>query len=309
MVQSFPRREADGGLMLNTASWSDVGFFDNFLDRPGSHSLHAASYEHDVWTSQYHDGHFAMEQPSQLPTILMNHPEDTQTSVPASAQPKPVCPSEATPGLVAIPANSSTAMQLEGRQWYQQQLLDFDVRLSQAVLIDTTASPSKVEQAAVYVLENSSTFLDLVKYLQAGSENNAGRTHEVAGGQGDRRENSTPIANTKDLHENCEDGDVGTPAQLDDKVCSFIPDTATLLQLIVFSMRLTNLHFDLYSGVLRYLRLHVNTTDARPATKTHNLPPLSLSIAGVNLTTHPRFQLQLLLQTGAHYLSSSTYPK
>ena len=97
----------------------------------------------------------------------------------------------------------------------------------------------------------------------------------------------------------------------------FTPDMATVLQLVVFSMRLTELHHDLYSAIYRYLQQHEhvrNMTDATnvtssfsPSTAARSLFPIPvfLTIAGVALAPHPRFQLELVLQAGAHYLERS----
>ena len=115
-------------------------------------------------------------------------------------------------------------------------------------------------------------------------------------------------------HDRCvEDGDAAATAL---PTGPFAPDMATVLQLVVFSMRLTELHHELYSAVYRYLQRHdsiqhtmseTNTSFPACAKDAGSLPPLSvsLSVAGVALAPHPRFQLELMLQAGAHYLGRS----
>jgi hypothetical protein len=82
-----------------------------------------------------------------------------------------------------------------------------------------------------------------------------------------------------------------------------VPDVATRLQLLVSYMRLTELHHSLYTAVYSYLRHSTNTTPSKPGQGERHDPLLALSLAGIALTPHPRFQLQLLLQTSTHYLA------
>ncbi|KAK4203205.1 hypothetical protein QBC40DRAFT_275211 [Triangularia verruculosa] len=73
------------------------------------------------------------------------------------------------------------------------------------------------------------------------------------------------------------------------------PDMAARLQLLVSYMRLTELHYGLYAAVYGYLKHTPPNTGEKP-------PDFGLGLAGVSLSPSPRFQLQILLQTAAHYL-------
>ena len=67
---------------------------------------------------------------------------------------------------------------------------------------------------------------------------------------------------------------------------------------------MTELHHGLYTIVYRYLQHDpdLTTRDTAGGGKACPAQPLSFYIAGVELAPHPHFQLQILLQTGTHYL-------
>ncbi|KAK4180910.1 hypothetical protein QBC36DRAFT_318991 [Triangularia setosa] len=75
------------------------------------------------------------------------------------------------------------------------------------------------------------------------------------------------------------------------------PDMAARLQLLVSYMRLTELHCGLYAAVYGYLKHATPNSGEKP-------PDFGFGLAGVSLSPSPRFQLQVLLQTAAHYLCS-----
>jgi hypothetical protein len=194
-----------------------------------------------------------------------------------------------------------------------QRLSEFNARLARPVYLGPDVSPTQVEQAAAHVLESSAVFLDLVKFLRdpdpRGSE-----SQNVARQRHRRKSTRTTTPDEDDDEDDEKDDDNDDNDEVNDSAPQplFAPDTATILQLVVFSMHLTELHFDLYSAVHRYLQQHDHLQHANGSISTAAAAtgpplqlPLSLSIAGVALTPHPRFQLQLLLQTGVHYLGSS----
>ena len=214
-----------------------------------------------------------------------------------------------------------------------QCLSDFNVRLARAVDLGPDVGSLQVEQTAAHVLESSAIFLDLVNSFQrSGRRDNktqgASRHRQLQRGntqsllavagldshgshESGNRDNGMDN-NSSNNHDSCvEDGEEVAAAVL---AAPFTPDVATVLQLVVFSMRLTELHHDLYSAIYRYLQdehLQHTAEETNASFSLSNaagpLFPLlaSLTIAGVVLTPHPRFQLELVLQAGAHYLGRS----
>jgi len=312
--ESFSRTESFAELGPDAASWPSLGFPDEFLDKPGAQPSSEAGYQQDTWAPEYHYGKFATIQPSQLLATPVNpsQPSRRRAQTDESRAASPL-----QPGLTSMSSGPNTPTGSESGQQCAQRLSDFNARLARPVDLGPDVSPTQVEQAAAHVLESSAVFLDLVKFLRAPDSQDT-ESREVAPRH--RRQKSTQTAAPANLHTNDgDDDDDGGGYNGEDKDSAavaqariFVPDTATVLQLVVFSMRLTELHYDLYSAVHTYLQrhdrllhAHGNTTAAAAAIEPPLQLPLSLSIAGVALTPHPRFQLQLLLQTGVHYLGSS----
>ncbi|KAK3902480.1 hypothetical protein C8A05DRAFT_33825 [Staphylotrichum tortipilum] len=234
-----------------------------------------------------------------------------------------------------------------------QRLSDFNARLARAADLGPDVGPIQVEQAAAHVLESSVIFLGLVNFLQSSGRRDV-ETHEEGSRKRQRQRSntqSTSSMESPDGHDSGNEDDMiisndnnggssssssnesnvitnsnsssnhrdGRVEDSDAVAASFLtgpfaPDMATVLQLVVFSMRLTELHHDLYFAIYRYLQQHEharNLTDATNRTSSFSpntaagslFPiPVSLTIAGVPLAPHPRFQLELVLQAGAHYL-------
>lgn len=185
-----------------------------------------------------------------------------------------------TPTLTASPRTVYDASQ------YLQRLSEFNTGLSSPIagLNDLNPTPDQgtaisqhlsiittdqLEQAAKHVLQSSAMFLDLLQFPSSSTDKSISHSSEPA----------PPL----------------------------LPDMVARLQLLVSYMRLTELHHGLYSAVYNHLQ-HQKTggTSASGAEPAPERPAqFALSVAGVSLTAirgHPRFQLQLLLQTSAHYL-------
>ncbi|KAK4244347.1 hypothetical protein C7999DRAFT_35313 [Corynascus novoguineensis] len=320
-TESFPE------FAFDVASWPFLSFPDELVsqsDAPLSSS--ETGYTQGTWVTE-HDHHqfsqFGTTLPTpQLPPTPLTPPRHShggaQTDDPA--------------GLMH--SGTHTPTDLEGGQRYMQCLSDFNVRLSRAVELGLDVSSIHVEQAAAHVLESSAIFLSIVNLLQSsgrhGSDTQEGsrkrhrqrsNTHSSSPAESRDGHDSHDSCNQDDAsnsnsknsnsHDRCaEDGDAAATAL---PTGPFAPDMATVLQLVVFSMRLTELHHELYSAVYRYLQRYdsvqhtvneTNTSFPACAEAAGSLPPLSvsLSVAGVALAPHPRFQLELMLQAGAHYL-------
>ncbi|KAM7212108.1 hypothetical protein V8F06_012508 [Rhypophila decipiens] len=195
---------------------------------------------------------------------------------------------------VTVSTTTSTASYRTGYDGthYLQRLSEFNTGLSSPIVGLNGLSPTspdhstaisrqpsvittdQLEQAAKHVLQSSALFLDLLQFPSS-------------------------LA------------DKPTPDPSEPAPPPVLLDMAARLQLLVSYMRLTELHHGLYSAVYNHLQHQQQRQQAGSAQS--NAEPaaaerpaeFSLSVAGVSLTAirgHPRFQLQLLLQTSAHYL-------
>lgn len=194
---------------------------------------------------------------------------------------------------------------------YRQHFSDFHLRLTRAINLEDNISWKRLEESAADVFESSEIFLELANFKLP---------------QGHKR----PLAQFQDLDipgpQRCQQpprvrfsGDnlqsKGREDMMNITTSTFVPDTEAVLHLLAFSMRLSEMYRNLFATVYRYMqqqrRNGLGQRDESINNTAHNLnsalsSPLSvrLSISGVVFAPQPCFQLQLLLQAGAHYLSN-----
>lgn len=94
------------------------------------------------------------------------------------------------------------------------------------------------------------------------------------------------------------------PFTSEDDSASFVPDTATTLQILTAYIRLTQLHHALYTHIQLLLSSSTSATNCPTIMPKLPLPAVfpSLSIGGIKLSAYPRFQFKFLLQICVHHL-------
>lgn len=191
---------------------------------------------------------------------------------------------------------------------YLQQLSEFNTRLClQTKLEPTTATADQIQLASAQILETSSVFLQLVSGAD-GSTDESSPNDQTTCYITSERTLSVDVQDDQ-ADDQDEDEEMETGSENDRR--NFESHTAALLQLLVISMRITELYCSLYSAILDYLRRHDEDTNssvvetASASTSSLKLHSDSISILGITLTPKPKFQLQLILQLCAHYLGSS----
>ncbi|KEZ43376.1 hypothetical protein SAPIO_CDS4840 [Scedosporium apiospermum] len=152
--------------------------------------------------------------------------------------------------------NSNTSLASNSAQRYLQRLSEFNTQLSRAAVDMSSAdSPTQIEQAAAPVLKNSAIFLDLIKCLPGFCNmTRTEPTQEASRGLhfSNKSAKQTVTPGEEDEGDDGNGGDGTIPGS--SQMCYFVPDMATVLQLVVFSMRLTELHHDLYLAIYRHLQ-------------------------------------------------------
>lgn len=263
-------------LNLGSTDWTMLGFGcdgQNDLDRSPN-----------IWSGDYSTDYF--------PTIAQLKEPGTPTGKTGIASYLPV--------IERAPFGDNTQ--------YLQQLSEFNTRLClQTKLEPSTATADQIQLAAAQVLDTSSVFLQLVSGAD-GSTNASSPNDQTNCYITPERALSVDLQHNQ-VGDQDEDEEMEIGSENDRR--NFEPHTAALLQLLVISMRITELHCSLYSAIMDYLRRHdaevnnsaVDTTSA--STRSLQLHSDSISIVGITLTPQPKFQLQLILQICAHYLGSS----
>ncbi|KIM92963.1 hypothetical protein OIDMADRAFT_184958 [Oidiodendron maius Zn] len=157
-------------------------------------------------------------------------------------------------------------------------------------------SPAKLEQVAAQVLDTSSAFIKLLQF-----------SHQIETDTLSFASHRQPTLDTPSI--DIDNDTLFVYSLLNPR--SITLDSTNILQLVVFSMRLTVMHCGLYEAIYRYLQQADVGRNDSIAMSRNNIsagPPLpqllSFSLAGIDLSPHPRFQLQLLLQTSTYYLIS-----
>lgn len=306
------------GMGLDETTWPLLTWSDEFLHKSGTQSPTEAGCHLDFLASGYHHyGQFAPLSLGSLPETPLSpsghilegaqHADDPGAASLAS---------QSLPFTSIHLPNSNTSMASNSAQHYLQRLSEFNTQLSRAAVDMSSAdSPTQIEQAAAPVLKNSAIFLDLIKCLPGFCNmTRTEPTQEASRGLhfSNKSAKQTVTPGEEDEGDDGNGGDGTIPGS--SQMCYFVPDMATVLQLVVFSMRLTELHHDLYLAIYRHLQQQQHSprsNNATPSTSARRMTepslrlPVSLSIAGFSLIPNPRFQLHLLLQSAVHYLGSS----
>lgn len=217
----------------------------------------------------------------------------------------------ATIGTSASFAGLCQSTTESGMSGYRQNFSDFHLRLARAINLEDNISWKRLEQSAADILESSEIFLELANFnLPQGNKRPLAQFQglNIPGPQTRHQPPGAPFRGDNIQSKGGEDMNY-IPTS------TFVPDTMAVLHLLAFSVRLSEMHSNLFAAVYRYMqqqrRNGISRRDGGIRNRAHHLNPalssplsVHFSIAGVVFAPQPCFQLQLLLQAVVHYLSN-----
>lgn len=194
---------------------------------------------------------------------------------------------------------------------YRQQFSEFHLRLALHISLEDDISWKRLEQSAADVFESCELFLELASFkLLQGIKRRSAQSHGLNMPESQHRHQSFLARFSEDnVHSGRGSDDSDNPKS------TFVPDTAAVLHLFAFAMRLSEMHHNLFAAVYRYMQQQnpsnlesreggINNTTRHVDFALSSPLSVRFSIAGVVFAPKPCFQLQLLLQACAHYLSN-----
>lgn len=213
-----------------------------------------------------------------------------------------------TPESVAELGQSTAENTTRG---YKKHFSEFHLRLALPISLEDNISWNSLEQSASDILESSEIFLELASFkLPQGIKRRAAQSRGLNIPESQHRQQQFRARFSRDnVHSE------GGEDEHDSPTTTFVPDTAAVLHLLAFAMRLSEMHHNLFATVYRYMQQQnpnglehrdgkINNT-TRPVDFALSSPlSVRFSIAGVAFAPQPCFQRQLLLQACAHYLSN-----
>lgn len=304
----------------NTApslNWSGLGFLEDSTMINSFQQSEKISLPFSSWAPDTDHDHKAQKYTNESewqPTTLLTPASRTQLereptrsgSSQAQQQVKraTVGTSESFAGIF----QSTTETRTSG---YRQHFSDFHLRLARAINLEDNISWARLEQSAADVLESSEIFLELANFELP--QRNKRPLAQFYG-----QNIPEPQCRQQPPRARLSGDSVQSKGEEDTKhipTSTFVPDSAAVLHLLAFSMRLSEMHHNLFVTIYKYMqqqrRNGLSPRDESINNTARNLNPalssplsVRFSIAGIVFAPQPCFQLQLLLQAGAHYLSN-----